>query len=63
MPHLTLALGSPTLSLHALQEGNDVYLDCHVHANPLPTRAVAWKLDGVPLAPARGSFAARLPLS
>ena len=55
MPHLELRLGSPTLSLHAIQEGNDVYFDCLVDANPWSSRSVAWKLDGAPLAPARGT--------
>ena len=47
-------LGSPTLSLQAIQEGNDVYFDCHVQANPYPSRPVTWKLNGLPLSPAKG---------
>lgn len=49
-------LGSPTLSLQSLQEGNDVYLDCEVRANPAPSRPVAWKLDSRPLLPAKGTL-------
>lgn len=54
IPHLSLVLGSPTLSLHSIQEGNDVYFDCLIQANPYPNRAVAWKLNGSPLFPSKG---------
>jgi hypothetical protein len=54
MPHMSLVLGSPTLSLQSLQEGNDVYLDCEIRANPPPSRPVTWKLDARPLLPTKG---------
>lgn len=61
IPHLALVLGSPTLSLNSIQEGNDVYFDCHVQANPFPSRPVAWKRDGVPLSPAKGQLILLIP--
>ncbi|XP_076366950.1 protein turtle homolog B-like isoform X6 [Tachypleus tridentatus] len=43
-PQLILRLGSKLRHTH-LQEGNDVYLECNIRANPWVTE-VTWKLEG-----------------
>lgn len=54
IPNLALLLGSPTLSLQSIQEGNDVYFDCHIQANPYPNRPVVWRLNNEILMPSKG---------
>ncbi|XP_075528799.1 basement membrane-specific heparan sulfate proteoglycan core protein-like [Dermacentor variabilis] len=44
-PNVTLRLGQPFRDLE-IQEGGDVYLECHVNANP-PSSEVHWSKDGV----------------
>ncbi|RWS17015.1 protein turtle B-like protein [Dinothrombium tinctorium] len=45
IPQLTLKLGSPTISLHSIQEGNDIYFDCHIDANPWPIKPIIWRFN------------------
>lgn len=54
MPSLTIKLGTSTLSLQSLQEGNDIYFDCHIDANPPAAHALIWRLNGHPLRPSPG---------
>ncbi|KAL1440028.1 hypothetical protein MTO96_009849 [Rhipicephalus appendiculatus] len=44
-PNVTLRLGQPFRDLE-IMEGGDVYLECHVNANP-PSSEVHWSKDGV----------------
>lgn len=55
IPNLSLQLGSPTLSLQTIQEGNDIYFDCHITANPRPNKPILWRFRGVPLHPQQGT--------
>lgn len=54
MPSLNLQLGTSTLSLQSLQEGNDIYFDCQIDANPPAAHALVWRLNGQPLRPTAG---------
>ena len=53
LPVLRLELGSPTISLHSIQEGNDVYFDCHVSSNPA-NKGIVWKFNGSVLQASKG---------
>lgn len=46
IPHATLRLGLPTISLQSIQEGNDIYFDCLVDSNPAMNRAIIWRFNG-----------------
>ncbi|RWS23969.1 protein turtle B-like protein [Leptotrombidium deliense] len=46
IPNLTLKLGVSTISLAAIQEGNDIYFDCHIDSNPLPNKPIIWRFNG-----------------
>ena len=46
IPKLKLELGSTKISLHSIQEGNDVFFDCHVQSNPAPNKAIIWRFNG-----------------
>ena len=56
IPILSLQLGSPTISLQTIQEGNDIYFDCHIISNPRPNRPILWKFRGAPLHPQPGTM-------
>ncbi|CAG2113293.1 unnamed protein product, partial [Medioppia subpectinata] len=45
-PLLHLKLGAPTMSLDNIQEGIDIYFDCHIDANPRPTTPIVWLFNG-----------------
>ncbi|CAG2163527.1 unnamed protein product [Oppiella nova] len=45
-PQLHLKLGTPTMSLDNVQEGIDIYFDCHIDANPRPTTPIVWLFNG-----------------
>lgn len=45
-PQLDLKLGSATLSLQSIQEGNDIYFDCLIDANPIATKPITWRFNG-----------------
>ncbi|XP_015791631.1 hemicentin-2-like isoform X2 [Tetranychus urticae] len=45
VPRLSLRLGSPTISLTTLQEGNDIYFDCEIDANPHINRPIIWRFN------------------
>ena len=47
VPQLTLALGA-NINKDAIKEGTDVYLECHVRANPW-VYEVTWLFEGRPL--------------
>ncbi|CAG2105035.1 unnamed protein product, partial [Medioppia subpectinata] len=47
IPQLSLQLGTPTISLQSLQEGNDIYFDCHIDANPRPNAPILWRFNGI----------------
>lgn len=53
-PKLSLQLGSPAISLHKIQEGNDIYFDCHIISNPRPNKPIVWKRNGNILLPGPG---------
>ncbi|KAF7495666.1 Nephrin [Sarcoptes scabiei] len=44
-PDLTLQLGSSTILLNSIQEGNDIYFDCILDANPMPTQPIVWRFN------------------
>ncbi|XP_053205304.1 uncharacterized protein LOC128389701 isoform X2 [Panonychus citri] len=46
IPRLSLRLGSPTISLTTLQEGNDIYFDCEIDSNPHINRPIVWRFNG-----------------
>ncbi|XP_037943815.1 synaptogenesis protein syg-2-like [Teleopsis dalmanni] len=46
-PQVTLSLGS-TLKPDDIKEGDDVYFECHIKANPKEHR-ITWSHDGVPV--------------
>uniref|UniRef100_A0A6P6YES9 Synaptogenesis protein syg-2-like n=1 Tax=Dermatophagoides pteronyssinus TaxID=6956 RepID=A0A6P6YES9_DERPT len=50
-PQMELKLGAPSLSLDSIQEGIDIYFDCHIDSNPLPTTPITWLFNGEPLQP------------
>lgn len=55
IPELSLQLGTSTLSLHSIQEGNDIYFDCVIDANPMPTVAsLVWRFNEELLEPRQG---------
>ncbi|XP_074593434.1 uncharacterized protein LOC141849125 isoform X6 [Brevipalpus obovatus] len=54
VPHVSLRLGSPTISLQTIQEGNDIYFDCVVDANPTLNRPIIWRFNGQILHPQHG---------
>ncbi|RWS13262.1 uncharacterized protein B4U79_07967 [Dinothrombium tinctorium] len=54
IPRLSLQLGSPTISLNTIQEGNDIYFDCHIDANPPPNKPILWRFNGNVLHPQQG---------
>ena len=56
VPQLELKLGAPSLSLDSVQEGIDIYFDCHIDANPSPTTPITWLFNGKPLQPEPGKF-------
>ena len=56
IPQLSLQLGTPTISLQSLQEGNDIYFDCHIDANPRPNAPILWRFNGHVLHPQQGKF-------
>ncbi|UYV71670.1 hypothetical protein LAZ67_8004055 [Cordylochernes scorpioides] len=47
VPQLSLRLGSKLRHSH-IQEGNDVYFECNIRANPWVTE-IGWKFEGAPL--------------
>ncbi|KAI2801357.1 hypothetical protein BLOT_010907, partial [Blomia tropicalis] len=53
-PQLELKLGAPSLSLDTIQEGIDIYFDCHVDSNPSPTTPITWLFNGETLLPEAG---------
>ena len=53
---MELKLGAPSLSLDSIQEGIDIYFDCHIDSNPLPTTPITWLFNGEPLQPEPGMF-------
>uniref|UniRef100_A0A6P6XMC3 Uncharacterized protein LOC113789320 n=1 Tax=Dermatophagoides pteronyssinus TaxID=6956 RepID=A0A6P6XMC3_DERPT len=53
-PQMELKLGAPSLSLDSIQEGIDIYFDCHIDSNPLPTTPITWLFNGEPLQPESG---------
>ena len=56
IPELSMQLGTPTISLQSLQEGNDIYFDCHIDANPRPNAPILWRFNGNVLHPQQGNF-------
>ncbi|XP_049303041.1 uncharacterized protein LOC105233944 isoform X1 [Bactrocera dorsalis] len=46
-PQVTLSLGS-TLKPDEIKEGDDVYFECHIKANPKEHR-ITWSHDGIPV--------------
>lgn len=55
-PQLNLRLGTGTLSLQSIQEGNDIYFDCDIDANPSVNRPIVWRLNGQILQPQTGKL-------
>ena len=53
-PILNLQLGTSTLSLQTLQEGNDIYFDCLIKANPRSNQALIWRFNDRVLKPSPG---------
>lgn len=53
-PILNLQLGTSTLSLQTLQEGNDIYFDCLIKANPRSSQALIWRFNDRVLKPSPG---------
>nr|XP_046909544.1 uncharacterized protein LOC124491000 isoform X2 [Dermatophagoides farinae] len=53
-PQMELKLGAPSLSLDSIQEGIDIYFDCHVDSNPAPTTPITWLFNGETLVPEPG---------
>ena len=51
---MELKLGAPSLSLDSIQEGIDIYFDCHVDSNPAPTTPITWLFNGETLVPEPG---------
>ncbi|KAH7638534.1 hemicentin-2-like isoform x1 [Dermatophagoides farinae] len=54
VPELTLQLGTTTISLNTIQEGNDIYFDCILDANPMPTTPLIWRFNDEILEPRQG---------
>ncbi|RWS32019.1 hypothetical protein B4U80_11634 [Leptotrombidium deliense] len=48
-PQLSLKFGSSSVSPQSVNEGNDVYFDCQIDANPSPKTAIIWRLNGIVL--------------
>jgi hypothetical protein len=42
------------MSLESIQEGIDIYFDCHIDANPRPTTPIVWIFNGNVLHPQQG---------
>ncbi len=42
------------MSLDNIQEGIDIYFDCHIDANPRPTVPIVWIFNGNSLHPKQG---------
>lgn len=42
------------MSLDNIQEGIDIYFDCHIDANPRPTAPIVWIFNGNSLHPKQG---------
>lgn len=58
-PELSLQLGTTTLSLQSIQEGNDIYFDCVVDASPMPVGSIVWRFNNEEiLEPRQGRVAA-----
>ncbi|OTF72240.1 hypothetical protein BLA29_001668 [Euroglyphus maynei] len=55
-PELILQLGTTTISLDTIQEGNDIYFDCILDANPMPTTPLIWRFNDEILEPKQGNF-------
>ncbi|XP_075678112.1 uncharacterized protein LOC113797669 isoform X2 [Dermatophagoides pteronyssinus] len=53
-PELILQLGTSTISLDTIQEGNDIYFDCILDANPMPTIPLIWRFNDEILEPRQG---------
>ncbi|KAH9404633.1 hypothetical protein TYRP_000459, partial [Tyrophagus putrescentiae] len=53
-PELSLQLGTTTLSLQSIQEGNDIYFDCVVDASPMPVGSIVWRFNEEILEPRQG---------
>ncbi|XP_054169147.1 hemicentin-1-like [Oppia nitens] len=62
IPQLSLQLGTPTISLQSLQEGNDIYFDCHIDANPRPNAPILWRFNGNILHPQQGIIQSNVSL-
>ncbi|CAG2160223.1 unnamed protein product [Oppiella nova] len=62
IPQLSLQLGTPTISLQSLQEGNDIYFDCHIDANPRPNAPILWRFNGNVLHPQQGIIQSNVSL-
>lgn len=54
-PELSLQLGTTTLSLQSIQEGNDIYFDCVVDASPMPLGSIVWRFNEEILEPRQGT--------
>lgn len=56
IPKIRLELGSPKISIHSIQEGNDVFFDCHIQSNPPPNKGVVWRFNGQVLETQKGQY-------
>lgn len=55
-PQLNLKLGSATLSLQSIQEGNDIYFDVDIDSNPISSKPITWRFNGDVLQSQTGKF-------
>lgn len=54
VPEVSLRLGTANIQLESLQEGNDIYFECVVDANPLAPETIVWRFNARPLEPRVG---------
>lgn len=55
---MTATSSSSSLPPPSIQEGNDIYMNCQMDANPRPLKPILWRFNGRPLSSASLNAAA-----